>query len=59
MQSKECDKPRITGRLRATLGLLALMIPALVCAGEPRPTVRLWPTAVVVHDPREVLGLVG
>lgn len=50
MKSKECNKPRIAAKRWATLGLMALTVPAPVCLAAGQPTVRLWPTAVVVHD---------
>lgn len=50
MKSKECDKLRTAGKLRMLLGLIALTVPASVCTAGPSPTVRLWPTAVVVGE---------
>jgi len=62
MNSKECDKPGSGGGLRVALGLIALAFAPSVCLAGPRPsttppvqpTVRLWPTAVVVQDQVQV-----
>ena len=50
MNCKECDSPRPTARWAVPSALVALVVPACLCAAGPLPTVHLWPTAVVVDE---------
>ena len=50
MKCKECDSPRHSRPWPALLGLMVLTAWPVVCAAGPPPTVRLWPTAVVVGE---------